>query len=645
LGAYYKEKNQSEESEKMYRRAIEVRPDFAANYWKLAQSLSWRQARHDEAEELMRGFVRDYPYNYDGYKNLRDWLAGIQGDRPAAMAVAEQAVTQNSERVWPYLALAEIRAFGFGETVDREKVFKETGRALELRPRSSRVLQVTGDVYARLDSLDRAMDFYRQALDVNPGSASILISVAELLFQQRKYDSTALVTREVINQAPGLTAIPIPGLRGRINSYELLGDALIQLQRSDEYLAVIESAAEKYGMDNPSLFAQLGAEQCTAGLFRKAIASFQRYLEIKGNIFILEYTGFANWMIGENETALRYFHEGFQAEGADKVVGLECWYISFLKHQGKHNEIEHLLDSAHTDSTLEGMWMNFAPDYYSSMRRFDDALAAYTELTETGNPRWKNMNLYSMAEVKGLSGDFAGAREIFKDLRDRGTAWQAFNASLSMAELTAIEGSVEQARIDAEKAMEDYSTNLHRNYHFKVLAELQFADGQSDVALATLGRLRGTSGPAMYLKAQIEKLFGTNDTAGYVKKIEVFASRTARYPSVWTDIGKAHCNWALAAGRSGNFSVALDAIEFAQKVEPERADIAYHAACAYSLMGDTALALQWLETAVERGHLELWWARVDPDLDPLRELPRFKEIMNDWDRRIQAMLAKSDKDE
>ena len=55
-------------------------------------------------------------------------------------------------------------------------------------------------------------------------------------------------------------------------------------------------------------------------------------------------------------------------------------------------------------------------------------------------------------------------------------------------------------------------------------------------------------------------------------------------------------------------------------------------------MGDTTLALQWLETAAERGHQELWWAQVDPDLDPLRELPRFKEIMNDWSKRIQTLL-------
>jgi hypothetical protein len=40
---------------------------------------------------------------------------------------------------------------------------------------------------------------------------------------------------------------------------------------------------------------------------------------------------------------------------------------------------------------------------------------------------------------------------------------------------------------------------------------------------------------------------------------------------------------------------------------------------------------------VERGNQELWWARVDPDLDPLRGLPRFNEILSDWDARLQAL--------
>ena len=80
-------------------------------------------------------------------------------------------------------------------------------------------------------------------------------------------------------------------------------------------------------------------------------------------------------------------------------------------------------------------------------------------------------------------------------------------------------------------------------------------------------------------------------------------------------------------------------------MEPENAEVAYCAACLYSLLGDTTLALEWLQTAVDRGYLELWWAKVDPDLDPLRELPRFKEIMDAWDKRIQGLLAKSGKEE
>jgi len=641
LGNYYSEQGQSEESEKMYRRAIEVRPDFAYNYAQLATLLSWRQTRHDEAEALLRGFVRNYPYNCDGYKVLYRWLGWNKGDKSAAMTVAEQAVAQNPERVWPYLALAQFRAAGLGGTIDREKVFREIERALELRPRSSRVLQATGFVYASLDNLDRSMDFYRQALDVNPGSASTLILMAQTLFQQRKYDSTVLVTREVINQTPGITFISTPGGYG-VNVYKLLGDAMVHLQRTDEYLAIVESAAEKYGTDSYGLLWQLGGEQCSAGLFRKAIATFQRYLDIKKHIFIMEFIGFANWMIGENETALVYFLEGFQAKGAEEYRGLEVWYLSFLKQQGKHDEIERYFESAHADSTRQWMWGYFAPQYYSSMRRFDEALAIYAEITESGNPQWKDQNLYAMAVVKGLSGEFAGAEKIFDDIVDSGPAYLALEASFSLASLTAIEGNITQARFDAEKALEDYSTNLHDDGHFKALAQLQFADGKADLALATLGRIKGTdigaSFPAMYLKAQIEKLYGTNDTAKYMKKVELFASRTACYPSVNTDIGEAHCNWALAAARLGDHSVALDAIEFAQQVESKRADIAYYSSCVYSLMGNTTLALQWLETAVERGYQELWWARVDPDLDPLREFPRFKEIMNDWDKRIQMLL-------
>jgi len=92
---------------------------------------------------------------------------------------------------------------------------------------------------------------------------------------------------------------------------------------------------------------------------------------------------------------------------------------------------------------------------------------------------------------------------------------------------------------------------------------------------------------------------------------------------------------------AGKIDSARRQIKWTLKLEPERADIAYNTACTFSLIGDTTLALQWLGTAIKRGYQELWWARVDPDLDPLRKLNRFQNIMNDWDSRLRKLLERN----
>ena len=131
---------------------------------------------------------------------------------------------------------------------------------------------------------------------------------------------------------------------------------------------------------------------------------------------------------------------------------------------------------------------------------------------------------------------------------------------------------------------------------------------------------------------------GSERAEDHLKKARQFATRIARHVQPGRTRGKARCLCALASARLGDSARSRDEIKFAVRLEPERADIAYYAACVFSLLGENESALQWLETAVERGHQELWWARVDPDLDALRKLPRFKEIMDEWDRRIEALI-------
>ena len=139
-----------------------------------------------------------------------------------------------------------------------------------------------------------------------------------------------------------------------------------------------------------------------------------------------------------------------------------------------------------------------------------------------------------------------------------------------------------------------------------------------------------------YRRAQIAGVTGSSDADKELRRIQFLANRASR--DFTSNLGMARIYSALAAARLGDPQRARSEIDYAVKLEPERAGIAYYTAAAYSLLGDTALALQWLETSVERGHQELWWARVDPDLDNLRELPRFQELIAEWDHRLREMI-------
>ena len=56
---------------------------------------------------------------------------------------------------------------------------------------------------------------------------------------------------------------------------------------------------------------------------------------------------------------------------------------------------------------------------------------------------------------------------------------------------------------------------------------------------------------------------------------------------------------------------------------------AYEYACIYAQWGDKAQALQWLERAVRQRDSDLYYLKVDVDLDPLRDEPRFQAIERD----------------
>jgi adenylate cyclase len=57
----------------------------------------------------------------------------------------------------------------------------------------------------------------------------------------------------------------------------------------------------------------------------------------------------------------------------------------------------------------------------------------------------------------------------------------------------------------------------------------------------------------------------------------------------------------------------------------------YNVACTYSLLGETDEAIELLYRAIEQGYGHRAWLKHDPDLAPLRDDPRFQQMLDRLD--------------
>jgi serine/threonine protein kinase/Tfp pilus assembly protein PilF len=92
--------------------------------------------------------------------------------------------------------------------------------------------------------------------------------------------------------------------------------------------------------------------------------------------------------------------------------------------------------------------------------------------------------------------------------------------------------------------------------------------------------------------------------------------------------GRALTLGAIALIRQGESKRAMQWNDRALTIEPEDAVVLYAAACNYSVDGRTKKALDALEGAVQYGFGQKDWIANDPDLDNIRALPRFQQILD-----------------
>ncbi|MEZ6242997.1 MAG: alpha/beta hydrolase-fold protein [Phycisphaerales bacterium] len=101
-----------------------------------------------------------------------------------------------------------------------------------------------------------------------------------------------------------------------------------------------------------------------------------------------------------------------------------------------------------------------------------------------------------------------------------------------------------------------------------------------------------------------------------------------------------------------NLQKALDARDWKRVVRigervmearPGLAVVPYNLACAHAQLGENDAALEWLQKSADNGYAGIASIETDPDLDPIREDPRFKvvhdQVQAARDKRFEVFRA------
>ena len=100
-----------------------------------------------------------------------------------------------------------------------------------------------------------------------------------------------------------------------------------------------------------------------------------------------------------------------------------------------------------------------------------------------------------------------------------------------------------------------------------------------------------------------------------------------RYLELNPDDARAVLFGAIAHARLGQHETSMKWAGRAAVIDPNNPSTHYNVACVYALLGEIERGLDSLEQSITTGMGQKEWIDNDPDLDPLREHPRFAELL------------------
>ena len=112
-------------------------------------------------------------------------------------------------------------------------------------------------------------------------------------------------------------------------------------------------------------------------------------------------------------------------------------------------------------------------------------------------------------------------------------------------------------------------------------------------------------------------------------EIEFYAAILKRFPD-YVDVLRVQGNNLTLKGR---FAESLHIDKLLVQLRPHDPLAHYNLACSFCLLKKTDLALKTLRSAIELGYRDFRYMKEDRDLDPIRNDPRFKQLLREFENK------------
>jgi len=225
LGATLQEQGRIDEAIVRYRRAIEIRPDYAPAHNNLGAGLR-KQGRLDEAVASYRRALELFPEDAGTHYNV---ATALVEQRHSAEAVShfEKAFgsIRPSAAAHNNFGVALVAAGRFDEAVGHFR------KALELEPDARATLRNLGDALARLKQYPEAVSHLRRVTELHAQDPGAHYDLGGVLLEAGQPTEAARAFREAIRLAPDSA-----------QAYDKLGIALASQGQMNEAIAAFQQA-------------------------------------------------------------------------------------------------------------------------------------------------------------------------------------------------------------------------------------------------------------------------------------------------------------------------------------------------------------------------------------------------------------------